>query len=51
MKTTTTKNTAAKTTELVKAIDQQLKAILEKDICNIENVHVRNAAFLQLIAA
>lgn len=40
-----------KTTELVKAIDKQLKAILEKDILKIEDKNVRNALFLQLIAA
>jgi uncharacterized membrane-anchored protein len=51
MKTTTTKNTSAKTAEMVKAIDKQLKAILEKDIRIIDNIHLKNAAFLQLIAA
>jgi hypothetical protein len=45
------KANSTKTTELVKAIDQQLKAILEKDILKIEDVNVKNAAFLQLIAA
>jgi len=34
-----------------KAIDQQLKMILKKDIRKIDNVNVRNAAFLQMIAA
>jgi len=45
------KATSTKTTTLVKAIDQQLKAILEKDIVKIDDVNVKNAAFLQLIAA
>ncbi len=45
------KATSTKTTALVKAIDQQLKAILAKDIRKIDDVNVRNAAFLQLIAA
>jgi len=45
------KATTTKTAELVKAIDQQLKKIIEKDILKIEDVNVRNAAFLQLIAA
>jgi hypothetical protein len=49
MKASNSKQT--KTTDLVKAIDQQLKAILEKDILKIDDVNVRNAAFLQLIAA
>jgi len=45
------KATAKKTTELVKAIDKQLNAILEKDILKIDDAGVRKAAFLQLIAA
>jgi hypothetical protein len=45
------KVTSTKTTDLVKAIDKQLKAIIEKDILKLDNVNVRNAAFLQLIAA
>jgi hypothetical protein len=45
------KATSTKTSELLKAIDKQLKAILEKDILKIKNVNVRNAAFLQMIAA
>jgi len=36
---------------VVKAIDQQLKMILESDILKIEDANVRNAVFLQLIAA
>jgi hypothetical protein len=39
------------TAGLVKAIDKQLKAILEKDILKIKDGNIRNAAFLQLIAA
>jgi len=45
------KTTASKTTELLKSIDQQLKVILEKDIRNIKDQGIKNAAFLQLIAA
>jgi len=45
------KTTATKTTELLKSIDQQLKVILEKDIRNIKDQGIKNAAFLQLIAA
>jgi hypothetical protein len=45
------KTTAKKTSDLVKAIDKQLKAILTKDIRNIKDEGIRNAAFLQLIAA
>jgi hypothetical protein len=45
------KVTATKTTDLVKVIDQQLQAILEKDIRKIDDINVKNAAFLQLIAA
>jgi hypothetical protein len=36
---------------LVKAIDQQLKAIIKADIRKIDNPNIRGAAFLQLIAA
>lgn len=43
--------TSTKTENLVKAIDQQLKAIIKKDIRKIDNVNIRCAAFLQLIAA
>ena len=45
------KTTATKTTKLLKSIDQQLKVILEKDIRNIKDQGIKNAAFLQLIAA
>jgi len=45
------KTTATKTTELLKSIDQQLKVILEKDIRTIKDQGIKNAAFLQLIAA
>jgi hypothetical protein len=41
----------SKTTDLLKVIDQQLKAIIKKDIRKIDNASVRCAAFLQLIAA
>ena len=44
------KNNTQKIT-LLKAIDRELKAILEKDIRKIEDKDIRNAAFLQLIAA
>ena len=40
-----------KTTDIVKSIDKQLKAILKKDIRKIDNAAIRNAAFLQMIAA
>jgi hypothetical protein len=43
--------TVLDTTGLVKTIDKQLKAILARDIRKIGNADVRNAAFLQLIAA
>ena len=39
------KATSTKTTVLVKAIDQQLKTILENDIRKIDDVKVKNAAF------
>lgn len=45
------KATSTKTNDLMKAIDQQLKAIINKDIRKIDNVNIRCAAFLQLIAA
>ena len=45
------KTTSTKTADLVKAIDEQLKMILESDILKIEDANVRNAVFLQLIAA
>jgi len=45
------KATSTKTTDLVKSIDRQLRAILKKDIRKIEDANVRQAAFLQLIAA
>jgi len=45
------KTAATKTTDLVKAIDKQLNAILVKDIRKIKDEGIRNAAFLQLIAA
>ncbi len=46
MKTAVTNHTA-----LIKVIDKQLKMILAKDVRKIDNVQVRKAAFLQLIAA
>jgi hypothetical protein len=45
------KATQTNTTELIKNIDKQLKAILKRDIRKIDNGNVRCAAFLQLIAA
>jgi hypothetical protein len=42
---------STKTTDLVQSIDKQLKSILKKDIPKIDNAVIRNAAFLQLIAA
>jgi len=39
------------TTDLLKSIDQQLRAILKKDIRKIDDANVRQAAFLQLIGA
>jgi hypothetical protein len=45
------KATPIKTTDIIKSIDKQLKAIIKKDIRKIDDVNVRNAAFLQLIAA
>jgi|GEM_PF-5069819 len=45
------KTSPTKTTDLVKSIDKQLKAILTKDIRKIDDANVRTAAFLQLIAA
>jgi hypothetical protein len=47
MKTTATQTTPI----LLKAIDKQLKAILERDIKKIKEESIKNAAFLQLIAA
>lgn len=48
---TVMKATTTQTPALLKAIDKQLKAILAKDIRKIDDVHIRTAAFLQLIAA
>jgi hypothetical protein len=45
------KTTSTKTADILKAIDKQLKSILEKDILKIKDANVRNAVFLQLIAA
>ena len=45
------KATQTNTTELIKNIDKQLKAILKRDIRKIDNSNIRYAAFLQLIAA
>lgn len=45
------KKTSTKTADLVKEIDEQLKMILESDILKIEDANVRQAVFLQLIAA
>ena len=48
------KNTATKTAVMLKAIDLELKAILEADIKKFNTakyVRNKNAAFLQLIAA
>jgi hypothetical protein len=43
--------TPTTTTELVKEIDRQLKVILSTDIRKIDDIHIRGAVFLQLIAA
>lgn len=54
MKATTTKNTAAQTKVLLKAIDMELNAILEEDVRKLQATgdrRVQEAAFLQLIAA
>jgi hypothetical protein len=45
------KTTTPKTTDLVSAVDQQLKSILKRDIRKIDDKNIRRAAFLQLIAA
>lgn len=45
------KATPINTAAVLKSIDDQLKAILKKDIRKIDNVNIRSAAFLQLIAA
>jgi len=45
------KATPTNTAAVLKSIDEQLKAILKKDIRKIDDVNIRNAAFLQLIAA
>ena len=45
------KTKATQTADIIKAIDGQLKNILAKDIHKIDNVNIRIAAFLQLIAA
>ena len=45
------KATVPTTAELVQKIDKQLQAILLKDIPKIGSTQLRNAAFLQLIAA
>jgi hypothetical protein len=48
------KNTATKTAVMLKAIELELKAILEADIRKFDTdkyVRNKNAAFLQLIAA
>ncbi len=42
---------STQTTQLVRSIDKQLKAILAKDIRKIDDGNVRSAAFLQFIAA
>jgi hypothetical protein len=52
MKTNATKNTAAQTKVLLKAIDMELKEILEHDVCKLYgDRRIQEAAFLQLIAA
>jgi hypothetical protein len=54
MKTTTTQLSAVQTKVLLKAIDLELKAILENDIRKLHaltDVRIKQAAFLQLIAA
>lgn len=51
MKTTATKTKSIKSVDLVSAIDKQLQAILANDIRKIDNVNIKNAAFLSLIAA
>ncbi|HEY8780230.1 MAG TPA: hypothetical protein VIM16_01340 [Mucilaginibacter sp.] len=48
------KNTSTKTTITLKAIQQELKAILEKDIRKFtmpQYINNKNAAFLQFIVA
>jgi hypothetical protein len=54
MKNNATKNTAAQTKVLLKAIDMELNMILENDVRKLHatgNRHIQEAAFLQLIAA
>ena len=54
MKIVTTKKTTAETTALLKAIELELKAILEDDVRKLhhaEDIRIKQAAFLQLIAA
>jgi len=45
------KTTTKTTSTIIKTIDQQLKAILAKDIRKIDDANIRNAVFLQMIAA
>jgi hypothetical protein len=54
MTNTTTKTTAAQTKVLLKAIDLELKTILEDDVRKLHlsgDARIKEAAFLQLIAA
>jgi hypothetical protein len=54
MKANTPKTTAVPTKRLLKAIDMQLKAILEDDVRKLHltgDNRIKEAAFLQLIAA
>lgn len=54
MKTATTKKQTEKTAALLKAIEIELKAILEDDVRKLhraEDIRIKQAAFLQLIAA
>lgn len=54
MKTATTKKQTTKTAALLKAIELELKTILEDDVRklhHIQDVRIKQAAFLQLIAA
>jgi len=54
MKIVTPKKPATETTALLKAIELELKAILEDDVRKLhhaEDIRIKHAAFLQLIAA
>jgi hypothetical protein len=54
MKIVTTKKPSTETTALLEAIELELKAILEDDVRklqNAEDIRIKQAAFLQMIAA